>query len=255
MMPLSGKRIVITRAALQAEAFAEQLQALGAEPILLPMISIAPPEESDRQSLDRALQSLGNYDWVFLTSANAVEHIWARYQALGMQKNFPPLAVVGSATARALNKYGLQAAFIANEHTSEALFAEFASAVDLNGLSGLLPQGNLANPTLAENLWRAGAGVDVVTAYHTIRPDTADFSIGPFDAITFVSPSSVIHFCELIERPTEFIGGALVGCIGPVTAQTADELGLQVDIVADPHTVEGLIAGLIQAYQERTIAL
>jgi uroporphyrinogen-III synthase len=94
-----------------------------------------------------------------------------------------------------------------------------------------------------------------VTAYQTIRPDAANFLIGPFDAITFVSPSSVTHFCELVERPVEFIGGALVGCIGPVTAQTAYELGLPVDIVADLHTVEGLIAGLIQAYQKRTIVL
>jgi uroporphyrinogen-III synthase len=248
---LAGKRIVITRPPHKAASFAERLRDLGAEPVLIPTITIQPPTYP--APLDRALFNLERYDWVIFTSANAVPFVWTRFEALGMDPariDWPAVAVIGPATGQALAVRGVTAALMPEQHVAEALFETLNHHTDLAGLSILLPQGNLARPVLADLLREAGASVDAVVAYKTVQPDMApDWFSKPVDAITFTSSSTVQNFVTMFDDPLAVVGRALVACIGPVTANTARDLGLPVHVIAEPHTVDGLIAALEAAFE------
>ncbi|NLX08727.1 MAG: uroporphyrinogen-III synthase [Chloroflexi bacterium] len=251
--PLAGKRIVITRPPHQAQAFANQLRALGAEPVILPTIEIRPP--ADPGPLDAALTRLSAYVWLVLTSANAVEHVWGRIAALDMHPtHWPQIAVIGPATAGALEAHGLTPALMPDEHVAEALADALIGAGDLGVRRVLLPQANLARPVLAERLRAAGAIVDAVIAYETVRPMLDPALLGrPADAFTFTSSSTVHNFVEQFDDPAAAIGAALIACIGPVTADAARARGLPVHVVAEPYTVEGLITALSLAFEKDVI--
>jgi uroporphyrinogen-III synthase len=238
--PLAGKRIVITRPPHKAHAFADRLRDLGAEPVLLPTITIQPP--SDPASLDDALQHLNRYDWLILTSANTVTTIEQRLAALKLDPVWPPIAVIGPATGKALQEtYHITPAVMPEKHVAEALFAALHAHADLSGARVLLPQGDLARPVLTDRLRGAGAVVDSVIAYENVRPEIDPALLAnPVDAVTFGDPLSAISM-------------ARIACIGPVTADTARELGLPVHIVAEPHTLDGLIDALIQAFERTRI--
>ena len=121
-----------------------------------------------------------------------------------------------------------------------------AERLDLKGMKILLPQANIARDVLEESLREGGAQVDRVVAYRTLRPEVdARLLTEPFDVVTFTSPSTVYNFCDLFDDPLKATGAALIACIGPVTAQAVREKGLPVHVVAEPHTVEGLIAAVV----------
>jgi uroporphyrinogen-III synthase len=252
---LAGKRIVITRPPHKAEAFAVRLRDLGAVPILIPTIEIRPPRNP--APLDDALRRLATFDWLVITSANAVTHIWRRLDALELdaaQIDWPRIAAIGPITAKALRKRGREIELIPEEHVAESLFDALAERVDLSGARILLPQGNLARSFLAEALNDAGTDVRAVIAYETVRPEIEPAALAaPFDAITFTSSSTVENFVSCFDDPHVIIGDALVACIGPITADTARDLGLPVQVIADPHTIDGLIAALSDTF-ERLLA-
>ncbi len=152
----------------------------------------------------------------------------------------------------ALESHGSTPALVPREHVAEGLFAALNDLVSLDGMRILIPQANLARPVLADLLHEAGASVDAVVAYDTVRPEIDPGLLAqPVDAITFTSPSTVQHFVESFDDPRAVLGGALVACIGPVSADAARAVGLEPDVVADPYTVEGLIVALEKAF-ERT---
>lgn len=229
---ITGKRILITRPPHQAQAFAERLRQVGAEPILLPLISIEPAVP---------FPDISGYEWVIFTSANAVMQI-----PDGM--GFPRVAAVGTATADSLQNKGIRVDFIPRTHTADSLYEEMAAAFVLQGVKILLPQGNLAYPFLGNRLRQAGARVDEVVVYRTVRPPI-DLSLPPVDVITFTSPSAVQHFMESCTA----LKPAKIACIGPVTAAAAREAGLPVHMTAVPHTIEGLIQAMIVYFQGRSV--
>jgi uroporphyrinogen-III synthase len=243
---MNGKRIVITRPPEQARNFAEQLKALGAIPIVMPTITIQPP--ADRQPLDHALSQIRHYDWVIFTSANAVHAVCQQSAVF-----WPAIMVIGLATAKALDEYGLKPTLIAERPIAEGVFESLAAHTDLRDQRIFLPQANLARPVLAQLLQEAGAHVDVVTTYETVRP-VIDPSLlaQPFDAITFTSSSTVQNFVDLFDNPLSVIGAARIVCIGPVTADTARDLGLPVHAIADPHTMEGVMKVLHILFERKT---
>lgn len=244
---MRGRRIVITRPPHKAATLADSLRALGAEPIILPTIAIEPVE--DASELDRALQQA--YDWAIFTSPNAVAHVWRRFAALEIAPRLPPrLAAVGTATAQSLREQGYEPDLIPPCQTAEGLYAALIAHYDLRGRRVFLPQGDLARPYLANHLRAAGAQVTSVVAYRNVRPiiDEALLAL-PFDAITFTSASTVQNFVDLFDNPLEVIGSAQVVCIGPVTAQAAQDKGLPVHCIAEPHSIEGLMTALYGLFQ------
>ena len=99
--PLAGKRVVVTRGADQAPELVDALEALGAEVLLMPTVSFAPPEDSTE--LDAALRNKKDLDWILFTSQNAVRFLFLRACELThvqpVQPPRPMIAAVGWATA------------------------------------------------------------------------------------------------------------------------------------------------------------
>jgi uroporphyrinogen-III synthase len=112
-LPLAGRRVLVTRALHQAGKLSEGLRALGADAVEVPVLEIRPP--ASFEALDEALRQIDSYDWLILTSANAVRALAERAAFLGvdLKKLAPPqVAAVGEATAAAARKAGLQIALI-----------------------------------------------------------------------------------------------------------------------------------------------
>jgi uroporphyrinogen-III synthase len=247
---LSGRRVVVTRPEEQAEGLCSRLRALGAEPVEFPVIAIAPPEPGG--PLDQALARLSSYDWLIFTSVNGVECFWARLAAPAALEalaagpvRFPAakVAAIGPATAAALRRRGVRVCLVPAEYRAEAILDEIG---DVAGQSILLPRADIARPALADGLRARGAQVDEVPAYRTVAatPAAAAFDAlrAGVDVITFTSSSTVRNF--VAQTAGLSYGDPLVACIGPVTAATARELGLRVDVVAGEYTIDGLLEAL-----------
>lgn len=251
--PLAGRRVVVTRPR-DDPRLRTLLEAEGAEVVEFPTIRIAPP--SDYGPLDGALRRLGEYGWIVFTSRNGVAAVLGRLAALGTTPaalRAASLAVVGPGTDEALREAGLRAAVSPAEFRAEALVDALAR-YDLRGVRVLIPRAAVARDVLPEGLRARGAIVDVVPAYRTEVADAAAPDLiaaaraGRLDAVTFTSSSTVRHFLRLVgpDAP-RVLEGALVACIGPVTAETARAAGLRVGAVATTYTFAGLVEALRDA--------
>jgi uroporphyrinogen III methyltransferase/synthase len=241
--PLLGRRVVVTRAREQAGPLVEGLRRLGAEPVEVPVVEIAEPTDGGA-ALAAAASGLPTFDWVVLTSANGVDRLLA---LLRDSRAFGPcrVAVVGPATAAALARYNVAADLVPDEAVGEALVDAFPSPPADRPGRVLLAQAADARPVVADGLRAAGWGVEVVEAYRTVpaalAPDVVTAARAA-DAITFTASSTVRAYLEAAGADAV---PPVVVCIGPVTAATARDAGLAVTAVADPHTVDGLLAALV----------
>ena len=249
---LKSKRILVTRAEGQNAKLRRLLEAAGAEVVEFPTIQITPPD--DPAPLNAAIAELSRYHWLAFTSANGVRFFWRALRAAGKRAahlQIVRIAAVGPATADALHALGLPIACVPDRHTADAL----ADAMgDVTGKRILFPAADIARPALEMGLRAKGAIVERVTAYQT-RPVTQAGNLPTLlptlDALTFTSPSTVRNFVALLktDAPADAIGGAVVACIGPTTAAAAEETGLPVHAIAQPHTAEGLARSLIQMFR------
>ena len=255
---LHGKRIVVTRAREQASALSERLRALGAEPIEYPVIAFAPPV--DPRPLDDAIAALGRYDWIIFTSANGVRYFWEGLAAAGMSSTALEglrIGAIGPATAEALAQAGVAPSFVPSEFVAEAVVEQIG---DVAGARILLPRADIAREALADGLQARGAVVDQVVAYRTVLGDPEVDVVtllreGRIDAVTFTSSSTVKNFFGRLEtagvgadQARELLRAVLVAAIGPITARTAREYGLEIGIEAGEYTIPGLVDVLLQAW-------
>ena len=259
--PLFGKRVLVTRSRTQASRMCELLEDAGAIPVELPAIAIAPPE--DFAPLDDAVSRLSSFGWVIFASVNAVEAVFERLESSSVSR--PPkdarafgaarVGAIGPATAASLEQHGIRPDFTPSRSVSSAALEEL-SAYQWSGVSVLLPAADIGRDELADGLAHMGADVERVTAYRTITPPDAaqrarDAFADGIDIVTFTSSSTVRNLLSLLDgKGKESLSGSLIACIGPVTAATARELGLRVDIEAKEHTVEGLADSLIKHFAE-----
>lgn len=252
--PLSGKRVVVTRARAQAADFIAWLETQGAEAIAFPTIRIVAP--ADPKPLAAAATRAGDYDWIVFTSVNGVEHFWAALSEAGLGTRALAgvrLAAIGPATADALAAHGVLADVVPQEYVAEAVVAAVTAAADVRGARILLPRAAEARDVLPDELRAAGGSVDDVEAYRTVA-ESGDAAAemerrlraGEIDVVTFTASSTVRGFVDSVG--TE-IAGAIVACIGPITAGTARELGLDVAVVAEEHTIPGLEAALLRHFR------
>lgn len=253
--PLWGKRVLVTRSRTQASRFIELLAELGAEPVELPSIEIGPLE--DYSDLDAALnETCGAADrWVIFTSVNSVDYVWERIRAMGMDARYfagATVGAIGPATGRALRERGIEPDFVPTRSVSEEVIAEL-SGLDWTGQQVLLPGSAIGRDALAYGLENLGADVRRVAAYSNTRPVDVEerareaFKVG-IDVVTFTSSSTVRNLLDILGNDRHVLNQCLVACIGPITAATANELGLTVDIVAAEHNVEGLADALVSHF-------
>jgi uroporphyrinogen III methyltransferase/synthase len=252
--PLYGKRIVVTRSREQASALSQKLTELGADVVEFPVIKMVPPRAA--YSMDIAIIELDKYEWIIFTSANGVEWFLKRLRflnkdlrALGGKK----IAAIGPATAAALDKYMINVDYVPEKFVAESVIEGFPE--DVEGKNILIPRAREAREVLPEKLREMGAKVHVANVYETIMENSNAevvkelLSLGKVDVVTFTSSSTVKNFVALVGEGDKIAlpDGVTVACIGPITAQTAEEMGMKSDIVADESTIEGLVDALLKS--------
>jgi uroporphyrinogen-III synthase len=227
-MSLRGKRILVTRARHQAGRLAEALEAEGAEVLRLPTIEIVPPESYAQ--LDALLEVIDSFDWLILTSANAVTAVADRLHFLGVPLHglqHVQIAAVGPATATAVSEMGLQIACVPEEYIAESVVAMLKPQVA--GRRVLLARAAVARDVIPEQLRQCGADIHVAEAYRTVVPEVsiaqarALFAPGSAlpDAVTFTSSSTVTNFLALLGAAgIDLPAGLRAVSIGPITTAT-----------------------------------
>ncbi|MGA3373823.1 MAG: uroporphyrinogen-III synthase [Terracidiphilus sp.] len=251
-LPLLGRRILVTRALHQAGRLSDGLRALGAEPVEVPVIMIVVPESYE--PLDDALLHLDRYDWLILTSANAVRAFVERAWVLEIDARHLTrltVAAVGEPTAVAARKAGLQVAFVPKAYMAETLAEGLLARAA--GQRILLARAAVARDVIPNALREAGVEVDVVDAYRNVLPEAAPEQLRQalakgIDVATFTSSSSATHLAEAARVAGvawPFAGVAAVS-IGPITSRTLWELGWECAGEARPFDVSGLIASVVR---------
>ncbi|MBV9283385.1 MAG: uroporphyrinogen-III C-methyltransferase [Acidimicrobiia bacterium] len=245
--PLFGRRVVVTRAREQASELVDLLQRLGAQAIELPAITIGEPDDGGA-GLWESASSLrgGDFEWIVFTSANSVDRFCA---LLRDARDFgtTKVAAIGPGTGAALARFGIEADLVPERFVAESLVEAFPSGEGRL----LLPRAAVARDVLVDGLGAKGWAVTVVEAYRTRPAEPSPSTLAEArkaDAITFTSSSTVTNFLQ--------VAGAdavppVVVCIGPITAATARDAGLTVDVVAEEHTIDGVVDALASALSER----
>ena len=257
--PLMGKQVLVTRAEEQAEALAGRLEMLGAETVKLPLIRIEPSENEALldAAIERALD--GGYDWIVFTSVHGVRAFFEQVRHKGVDpQNLRSIkfAVIGPATGKALEDFGFKPDAMPDRYTNEGLAEMFehllGKAERERPLRFLLWRAKGAREVLAQKLRELGAFVEEVHAYRTVpnqlpAEQLNDLLGQKIDIITFTSPSTVRAFFEVLgnERAKKILDSAVIATIGPVTEQACREFGVEPQIVASVHTVEGLVDAIV----------
>jgi len=256
---LAGRRIVITRAREQAGQFRRLLEEAGGEVLEVPTIRIEPPESWG--PLDHAISRLDEFQWLIFTSVNGVESFRQRLATngkdLGAVGHYR-VAAIGPATADALKALGVSPEVVPDEYRAEGLLENLRAHIR-PGDRVLLPRAAETRDLLVKELGRLGADVAEVPAYQTVAVRAGApllrraFESGTVDVVTFTSSSTVRHFVAMFApgEAATLLGKAAVACIGPITAQTAAELGLHTDIMPAEYTIPALARAIIEYYSKK----
>jgi len=255
--PLSGRRILVTRAADQAAALTGPLAALGAEPVLCPTIAIVPPP--DPADLDAALAGLPAFDLLILTSVNAVAALFDRLAAAGRDARAlagVTVVAVGPKTAAAIAAQGIRADLVPADYRAEGVVALLKERVA--GKRVLYPRAELARDLIVTELGAAGAEVVAPIAYASAVPAGAAENLAEaltegLDLLTFSASSTVRNFAALLD--TDQLAAAQqvpVAAIGPLTSQTARELGFTVAVEPAASTLDAMVEAIANYFKQAT---
>jgi uroporphyrinogen III methyltransferase/synthase len=250
--PLSGKRVLVTRTRKQASELSRALAAAGAEPVELPALEIV--RIADAAHVARCIELLRTsaYGWAIFTSANGVEMFFDELAAAGLDARAfgrTQIAAFASGTAEALARAGLRVDLPA-EYIAEDL-AERMARRPLRGVRVLLPRAAGARETIVDALAARGAIVDELVLYESRVPRAPDaeglrrLRAGEIDIATFASSSSVRNLVTMLGGDVEPLRGLTIAAIGPITALPLREYGIDVHVMPERHTIEGLVEALV----------
>lgn len=254
---LTGKRVVVTRPRhddKEEDELTALLRQAGALPVEIPAIRLVPT--TNQPEVQQAIQSLDTYDWIIFTSANAVQHFWAQDAVAGLvsQGKLPQIAAVGPATRTALEKYGVPISAMPERFIGTEIVNTLG---DLTGKRVLLPRSAQGGRELPALLAEQGATVTDVPLYTPeaapIEEDARRTLANGVDIVTFASGSAVRAFASVLRgdpRFDDFWSKVVVACIGPSTAEVVRLEGLPVHIIAEEHSVPGLVNALREYYQK-----
>jgi len=238
LRPLAGVTVAVTRAREQASALAARLQALGAAVVEAPVIRIV--------ALDGPAPDLARYDLVVLTSPNGVRLLFGRLEAAGRDTRAlagARVAAIGPGTEAALRRHGVAADVVPERFLAEGLVEALH---DLPVRRAMIARAADARDVLPEALRERGVDVDVLALYQTVAEPLSEEQLAAVqsaDYATFTSSSTVRFFLEAAGGRAP--NGARIVSIGPVTSATLRELGLEPDVEATRHDIEGLVQALL----------
>ena len=248
-LPLSGKRLVVTRAAKQSSGISSRLAALGAEVIETPMI--------ETRTLERTadFNTLKDFDILAFTSTNGVESFFKQLFDAGCDVRVlagKKIASVGKITEKKLLEYGIRCDYVPEDHTAEGLGKLLASLpadsyLEPNGESKiLLLQGNLADDTLLKYLPHATRWIVYETLPVSDLPEWKREAVATADAIVFASTSAVNNFVKMsASADLEF--KPLAFCIGRMTESAAKEHDFNT-VVSEETTMDSLVKRIVEYY-------
>jgi len=254
--PLFGRNIVVTRDRCGNADFAAKIVKHAGNPIQFPAIKLKPLTSSNR--FLRALAKLSEYDWIIFTSANGVSIFFDCLQSLKKDSRVfasAKIAAIGSETAAKLNEFSIKADFVPAVFTSNELGKQLIGFTNLKGKKVLLLRSQLASNELGELLEQAGAQLDDIAVYTVVTEKSEckwlkeKISRSEIDWLTFASPSSVKGFFAQIQSDLVNSSNVKVASIGPVTSQQLKNLGIRVDVTAEEHTTDGLLAAIERTYE------
>ena len=241
--PLGGLRVLVPRGGKWGDGIAATLRTLGATPVIAPMINFASAD--DGAALANALHELqdGQFDWIVITSATTVDVF------VGHRVSIPSttrIAAVGETTGAALQLAGYRVDFTPSDNSARGLVAQWGTS-EISGRV-LVPQSDVAEPTLVSGLGGLGRVVRFGPAYRTggvpvsdaVRADVASGRI----AAILVSSGSVAR--QIAAQLAPLPEGTVVACIGPRTAFDARAAGLAVDVIAEERSADSLVAALLE---------
>ncbi len=259
--PLSGKRVVVTRARAQASGLAKTLRNLGAEVVELPAIRIEPTIENEE--VRNAVARIDEYALICVTSPNGAHLLFEALEAAGLDARAlagpkqqqvgqvepgvtgQTVAAIGPGTARALAAHGIVADIVPEKFVAESL-VEALAEVQVSGKRVFVARAAEARDVIPEHLTDRGAEVDVVALYKTVREEPtpeATEAAQNADYVTFTSSSTVRNLTEALGD--RFPPNARIISIGPVTSEAVRAAGLEVHAEAERHDIDGLVGALL----------
>lgn len=254
------RRVLVTRSPHQASELAEQLLARGLEPVLIPTIEQVPP--TSFAALDAALAELDGFHWIIFTSANAVSALVERAATFRLDLSstrLPPVAAIGSATARAVTQQlGVAPALVPEKAVAESLaeaLRPHARRPDGTPNRFLLPRAEVARDLLPDALEAAGGVVVIAPAYRTVIPPHSAESLRQLfadeaswpDAILFTSSSTAENLAALLELSGLTLPEKVRRIsIGPITSSTMRRLHMPPHREASQSTLDALVEVCIE---------
>ncbi|MBW4516981.1 MAG: uroporphyrinogen-III C-methyltransferase [Timaviella obliquedivisa GSE-PSE-MK23-08B] len=252
-LPLTGKTIIVTRAAGQSSQFTHLLEEQGATVVEMPALEIGQP--SSWEALDTAIAQISQFDWLILTSTNGVNYFFERLLAQGKDARALAgikVAVVGQKTADSLKQYGIQPDYVPPDFVADSLIEHFPEN-DLAGLKILFPRVETGGrEVLVKEFVAKKAIVTEVAAYQSIcvqeiSPEVLN-KLSDVDVITFASSKTVNCVCQLLEtrsRLERWDDSLCIASIGPQTSAACKQWLGRVDIEAEDYTLEGLTQAIV----------
>jgi len=261
--PLLNKAALITCSAKKMPSLVRGIREMGGNPIPFPAIEVRDIE--NKAPLDAALASLQHYSWVIFTSAYAVGFFAKRLRELEIQwpaSTTPKVCAIGPATAAEAQQSGFKVELIPEDYVAEGVVKALAKYCGgLHALAGhpiLLPRALDAREVLPEALLDAGALVDVIPCYRTLRsaPDSAllqQLREAAPDLILFASSSGVRSLVEMLgeQEGRNLLKKSVVAAIGPITGSTVASFGKQAEIIPDENTIDSLLEAIRRYYYIR----
>lgn len=255
--PLWGRRILVTRSREQASELVEMLEERGAECIELPAISVEPVR--DVTTVKRILFVIASLHWIVFTSVNAVRCFFDLCFENGLDMRafgHVRFAVIGSATADALQEYHINTDLIPNTFDAEGLLEAF-KALGVKDQHILVPKAEKTRDVLLKGLQELGAIVESVTVYKNVMPELAEDVLDSLsygvDVVTFTSSSTVKNLGALLPSSLKenLIAKTMAACIGPITARTARDLGFNVCIQPNSATIPALVQAIERFFSDK----
>lgn len=240
--PLLHWRVLVPRGGKWGDGVAAQLRSLGAQPVIAPLINFAASDDPDRLAVELNALQRGEVDWLVVTSATTVDVL------VGHGVSIPPttrVAAVGESTAQALQLAGYDVDFVPGDHSARGLVRDWPHS-DRRPVV-LVPQSQLADPTLVRGLRERDVEARFVTAYRTVgvrasQEVARSVAEGDVNAL-LVSSGSVAR--QIAEQFGPLPSSTAVICVGPRTAFDARAAGLGVHRIAEERSRQALVQALV----------